>query len=72
MDWFLYENSRHHERVKAVLQLAPDSMLKFSLSYYSGLCYDNFFGFRFFSFLYRVRFIGINFRKNSENTFYFI
>ena len=61
MDWFLYDNGRRYNRVEAVLQLAPDSMLKFSLPYQSGLCYDNFFWFQiFFSFLNRVHFIGIN------------
>ena len=43
MDWFLYGSGRCHKRVKAVLQLAPDSMLKFSLPYQSGLNHDNFF-----------------------------
>ena len=71
MDWFLYENSRHHERVKAVLQLAPDSMLKFSLPYQSGLNHDNFYWFQIFSFLYRVHFIGINFHGKQIQNFFF-
>ena len=42
---------------KAVLQLVPDSMLKFSLPYQSGLSYDNFYWFQIFYVYIYIRYI---------------
>ena len=48
---------------KAVLQLASDSTLKFSLPYYSGLNYGNFYWFQIFSFSHMELSIWINLEK---------
>ena len=42
---------------KAVFQLVPDSMLKFSLPYQSGLSYDNFYWFQIFYVYIYIRYI---------------
>ena len=45
----------HGNLATLVLQLAPDSMLTFSLPYLSGLSFDNFYYFQiFFIFIYEA------------------
>ena len=56
---------------KAVLQLAPDSMLKFSLPYQSGLSYNKFYSSQiFFCFIYGAFYLNLFTQKaNSEKSF---